>query len=151
MELLDHLESMWAKKVKRKVPTIPIVSYDTELSAGSLNNDDWYFKVPYAFREALDLKYEERKKNKKGYMVWTQGPVLSFKDGDSFTAKDNKTAVQVQFSNPMGWDSAKDEMYQGSVVFDEFTINNNQFIKIKQHSCSQMEFLKTLISGVINC
>jgi len=151
MELLDHLESMWAKKVKRKVPTIPIVSYDTELSAGSLNNDDWYFKVPYAFREALDLKYEERKKNKKGYMVWTQGPVLSFKDGDSFTAKDNKTAVQVQFSNPMGWDSAKDEMYQGSVVFDEFTINNNQFSKIKQHSCSQMEFLKTLISGVINC
>lgn len=93
MELLEHLESMWDSKVKRKVPTIPIVSYDTELSVGSLSNEDWYFKVPYAFREALDLKYEERKKNKKSYMVWTQGPILSFKDGDSFTARDNKTAL----------------------------------------------------------
>jgi len=152
MQELESLKSMWAKKTKRKTDLIiPKVSYDNEHSTGSLNNENWFFKVPYAFREALDIKYEERKKDKKGYMVWTQGPILSFKDGDNFTAKDNKTSLQVQFSNPMGWDSAKDEMYQGSVVFDEFIVNDQKHIKINQHSCNQMQFLKVLIGGVINC
>ena len=50
MQIIEHLESMWASKISRKTPTIPEVSYDTELSVGSLNNDDWFFKVPYAFR-----------------------------------------------------------------------------------------------------
>ncbi len=151
MQIVEHLESMWASKISRKTPTIPEVSYDTELSIGSLNNDDWFFKVPYAFREALDLTFEERKKNKKGYMVWTQGPILSFKNGDSFTAKTGEKALQIQFANPMGWDPVKNEMYHGSVVFKEFTVNGNQFTELDQHNCSQMEFLKVLINGVINC
>lgn len=151
MQIIEHLESMWASKISRKTPTIPEVSYDTELSVGSLNNDDWFFKVPYAFREALDLKFEERKKNKKGYMVWTQGPILSFKNGDFFTAKNGSTALQVQFADPMGWDSTKNEMYLGSVVFKEFSVSGNKFTELNQHSSSQMEFLKILISGVINC
>jgi len=152
MHELESLKSMWAKKVKRKTDLIiPKISYDNEYNIGSLNNENWYFKVPYAFREALDIKYEERKKDKKGYMIWTQGPILSFKDGDSFTAKDNQTSLQVKFSNPMGWDSAKGEMYQGSIVFDEFSMNDQKYIKKNQHSCNQMQFLKILINGVINC
>lgn len=117
MQILEQLESMWAPKVKRKVPTIPEVKFDTELGVGTLDNDDWFFKVPYAFREALDIKFEERKKDKKGYMVWTQGPILSFKDGDTFTAQNEKSSLQVKFSNPMGWDPDKNKMYQGSIVF----------------------------------
>jgi hypothetical protein len=148
MQLLEHLESMWAPKIKRKVPTIPTVKYDVELSVGALDNDDWYFKVPYAFREALDIKYEERKKDKKGYMVWTQGPILSFKDGDSFTDKNGSSALQVKFANPMGWDPDKKQMYQGSIVFDIFEVNGQKYTKINQHSCNQMEFLKILICGV---
>jgi hypothetical protein len=84
-------------------------------------------------------------------MVWTQGPILSFKNGDSFTAKNESTALQVQFANPMGWDSAKNEMYPGSVVFKEFTVKDNKFTELNQHNCNQMEFLTVLISGVINC
>lgn len=151
MQILEQLESMWAPKVKRKVPTIPEVKFDTELGVGTLDNDDWFFKVPYAFREALDIKFEERKKDKKGYMVWTQGPILSFKDGDTFTAQNEKSALQVKFSNPMGWDSDKDKMYQGSIVFDKFDVSGHEHTKISQHSCNQMDFLKILISGVINC
>jgi hypothetical protein len=151
VQLLKHLESMWAPKIKRKVPTIPSVKYDTELRVGTLDNDDWYFRVSYAFREALDLKYEQRKKDKKSYMVWTQGPILGFKDGDNFTAKNNHSALQVKFSNSMGWDPDKKQMYQGSIVFDRFEVNGHKHTKISQHSCSQMEFLKILISGVINC
>jgi len=51
----------------------------------------------------------------------------------------------------MGWDSVKGEMYQGSIVFDEFIVDDYKHTKIKQHSCNQMGFLKILISGVINC
>lgn len=151
MQILEQLESMWAPKVKRKVPTIPEVKFDTEHSVGTLDNDDWFFKVPYAFREALDIKFEERKKDKKGYMVWTQGPILSFKDGDTFTAQNEKSALQVKFSKTMGWDPDKNQMYQGSIVFDKFVVSGHKHSKISQHSCNQMDFLKILISGVINC
>ncbi|KZN59338.1 hypothetical protein N473_04025 [Pseudoalteromonas luteoviolacea CPMOR-1] len=151
MQELESLKSMWSAKVKRKVPTMPQVKYNSELNVGTLDNDDWYFKVPYAFREALDIKFEERKKDKKSYMVWTQGPILSFKDGDTFTAKNQKSALQVRFSNPMGWDPEKNQMYQGSIVFDKFDVSGHKHTKLSQHSCTQMDFLKILISGVISC
>lgn len=151
MELIEHLKSMWAAKIKRKVPTMPQVKYDSELNVGTLDNKGWYFRVPYAFREALDIKFEERKKDKKGYMVWTQGPILSFKDGDTFTAQNEKSALQVKFANPMGWDPEKQEMYQGSIVFEQFSVDGNKYTSISQHSCNQMEFLEILITGEINC
>lgn len=151
MQILEQLESMWAPKVKRKVPTIPEVKFDSELNVGTLDNNEWYFRVPYAFREALDIKFEERMKDKKGYMIWTQGPILSFKDGDTFAAQNEKSALQVKFSNSMGWDPAKNQMYQGSIVFDRFDVSGYKHTKISQHSCNQMDFLKILISGVINC
>ena len=151
MDFLEHFESMWAPKIKRKLVTVPTVSYSAELRIGSLNNEDWHFKVPYAFREALDLKYEKRMKDKKTYMTWTQGPILKFKNGDSFISKYYKTAIQVQFSSPMGWDSTKNEMYQGSIVFDQFSINDHKYTKLKRYSCSQMEFLKILVNGVKAC
>ena len=78
---LELLKSMWAHKVKRNTKLIVSeVTYDQ--GKGHLNNDHWHFQVPYAFLDALDLKYEQRMKNKKPYMVWTQGPLLRFKDGD---------------------------------------------------------------------
>ena len=150
MQILEHLESMWASKIKRKTLTVPKVNYDSKLTIGSLNNDNWYFKVPYAFRGALGLKFEERKKNRKGYMVWTQGPILSFKNGDTFTSKNGNRGLQVQFASRMGWDSEKNEMYLGSVVFKEFTVDGNNFTEINQHDCNQIEFLDILISGVID-
>jgi len=151
VQILEQLESMWAPKIKRRVPTIPKVKFDSELSVGTLDNDEWYFRVPYAFREALDIKFEERKKDKKGYMVWTQGPILSFKDGDTFNAQNEQSALQVKFSNPMGWEPDKNQMYQGSIVFDKFYVSGHKYTKVSQHSCSQMDFLRILISGVINC
>lgn len=150
MEILKHLESMWAPKAKRTDKTIPMIKYNTELNIGFLSNDDWFFKVPYAFREALDLKFEERKRNKKSYMVWTQGPILRFKDGDTFYSKNESLALQVQFANPMGWDSSLNEMYLGSVIFKEFKVEGNNLIEIKQYSCNQMNFLNFLVNGVIS-
>ncbi len=50
-----------AKKIVflRKVELIvPRISYEN--GKGNLHNDHWAYQVSYAFREALDIKYEER-------------------------------------------------------------------------------------------
>ncbi len=124
---------------------MPRVTYDGK--EGSLDNESWAFKVTYAFRDALDIKYEERKKDKKPYMVWTQGPLLRFKDGDLIHSKDGCRSVQVQFAQPMGWDSAKNEMYQGSIVYCDYVTRGNSMSKLNDHSCTQMQFLHLLIHG----
>jgi|TARA_B110001469_G_C9558319_1_gene276934 hypothetical protein len=146
MKELDHLRSMWAPKVKRSTELIvPEVTYSNGI--GSLKNESWKFEVPFAFRDALDLKYEQRVKNKKPYMVWIQGSILRFKDGDAIKSKCGSRAVQVQYANPMGWDTSKNEMYEGSVVYEDFTISDGKYMKSGQHSCTQMKFLEMLIYG----
>lgn len=148
---LKYLKAMWPNggktKIKRDLALYPTVYYNSTLSKGTLNNDHWYFNVPYAFRDALDIKYEERKKDKKGYMVWTQGPILKFKMGDNFSAKNSNITLQVQFGDQMGWDRDKNEMYLGSVVFDLFEIINKKYIYKQRYQCNQMEFLELLING----
>jgi len=149
MDELEHLKSMWGAKIKRK--TVLIVPQITHQNGeGSLNNDSWTFKVPYAFRGALDIKYEERKKNKQPYLIWTQGPILAFKEGDSIHSKDGSRTLQVQFANPMGWDSVKKEMCQGGVAYVEYARSDDSFTKQGEHTCTQMQFLQLLIHGSYN-
>lgn len=143
---LELLKSMWAHKVKRNTKLIVSeVTYDQ--GKGHLNNDHWHFQVPYAFRDALDLKYEQRMKNKKPYMVWTQGPLLRFKDGDVLTSKCGTKAVQVKYANGMGWDTAVDQMYEGSVVFESFDIKDGSYISSGEKNVTQMQFLNMVIHG----
>lgn len=137
---------MWASKVKRK--TDLIVPQVTHLGKDhSLNNDFWAFKVTFAFRNALDIKYEERKKEKKPYMIWTQWPFLNFKEADLIHSQDESRALQVQFATPVAWDSEKNEMYQGHVDYIEYIITNQLFTKVNEQVCTQMQFLQLLIKG----
>ena len=150
MNELDHLKSMWGLKIKRTtkliVPDICFVD-----GVGTMKTDLWQFKVSFAFRDALDIKYEQRKKNKKPYMVWTQGPIINFKNWDLLKSKDGRREVQIQYANPMGWDASRNEMYQGSVVYDDYTISNNKYTKTDQQICTQIEFLQMLIYGQSDC
>lgn len=150
MKELDLLRSMWSHKIKRKTDLI-VSKITYSGTTGSFNNESWAFQVPYAFRDALDIKYEQRMKDKKPYMIWTQGPILNFKDGDVLTDKNNKKAVQVLFANRMGWDTTNNIMYEGNVVYDTFTISNGEYIKGEQKTCSQMQFLSLLICGTQSC
>lgn len=137
---------MWASKVKRK--TDLIVPQVTHLGKDhSLNNHFWTFKVAFEFRNALDIKYEERKKEKKPYMIWTQGPFLNFKEADLIHSQDESRALQVQFATPVAWDSEKNEMYQGHVDYIEYIITNQLFTKVNEQVCTQMQFLQLLIKG----
>lgn len=144
----NRLRDMLRPTVRRSTDLIvPSVTYkDRE---GSLNNEDWHFHVPYAFRDALDIRYEERVKKGKKYKVWTQGPFLSFSKGDLLHSRDGKTVLQITFSSPAGWDGAKDEPYEGIVTFDEFDMTDTPepLVKRGQRSMSQFEFLQLLIEG----
>lgn len=158
---IEHLKSLWpikvvnkqVKKVSRspnkniEIATYPaVIGNDNE---SKLDNEHWFFNVKFSFRDALDLKYEQRQKDNKSYMLWTQGPILDFKTGDTITSRDNKVSVQVQFASPMGWDSTKNSMFEGSVVYDEFKIEKVEYNKVNRIECTQMQFLELLIKGSI--
>lgn len=154
MNELEIIKSLWPKKgidgkiikKNREISLIvPEISYFGQ--DGSLNNDSWAFRVGYAFRDALDIKYEERKINKEPYMVWTQGPCLDFKEGDILHAKDGNRTVQVLSAKQMEFDSEKDEFYRGLVVYSEYEVSGNSFTKIEDRACTQMQFLQLLIDG----
>ncbi len=40
--------------------------------------------VKECYRNELDIKYTERKKNKQSFFEWTQGPYFSFAEGHLF-------------------------------------------------------------------
>ena len=148
MHELELLETMWnGPRAERKTELISVLHLDAEDSVGKIKNDAWIFNVTHAFRDSLDIKYEERKKNKKSYHLWTQGPIISFKQGDFIHSHCGERALQISFSSPMGWDTNKKEMYQGKVTYTEFSIENKKYSEVQEKSCSQMQFLKTLISG----
>jgi hypothetical protein len=46
--------------------------------------DGWFMAVKECYRNELDIKYTERKKNKQSFYEWTQGPYYSFAEGDLF-------------------------------------------------------------------
>jgi len=148
---ITQLKALWQERTQRSTSLIvPSMSREnSKLIPNDIHPSRWHFNIPYAFRDALDIKYEQRKKDKKTYMVWTQGPMLSFHEGDTFTSKNQDCALQIVFATGMGWDTAKNKMYQGSVVFEEFKITNKKYTKVKQHSCDQMAFLEILITGSI--
>ncbi len=150
MDVIKLLMSTWPTKTKKKIKRttkliIPVENLNPEKR--NINHTDWEFIVPYGFREAVDIKYEKRMKDKNPYYVWTQGPILSFKEGDLLHHRSGKNAVQVQFACSMGWDPDKDEMYLGSVVFDSFEINDQKYKKTNRTQCTQMDFLQLLIHG----
>ena len=150
MNELDRLRSMWAPKIKRSIELIvPKITYRN--MKGDLHNYHWAFAVGYAFREALDIKYEQRKKDKKPYMVWTQGAIIAFSEGDTIYSKFGTKLVQVKYSNIMGWDLSQDEMYEGSITYSEYEIKNSKYVKVSGHSCTQMQFLELLIYGKYSC
>jgi hypothetical protein len=154
MEATELLKNTWPTKEKNKAQrSTALITPINNLKSGegTISPSDWNFIVPYGFREALDIKYEKRMKNQKAYYVWTQGPILSFKEGDTLQNKFADSTVQVKFASSMGWDPDKNVMYLGSVVFDVFDVDHHKHKKVSRMECNQMEFLQFIIYGKIAC
>lgn len=75
----------------------------------------WKMAVPEAFKEALDIKLTPRMFAKEKEMLWTQGRLYNFHEGDTIhdikdaykewggALKRLKLSVQVQFASPSGY------------------------------------------------
>lgn len=142
---IETLKSMALRRKKRL--TNLIVPLDRLLAGESIDADRWEFSVPFAFKDALDIQYSQRIKDKRKHMVWTQGPCIAFKEGDLLHAKSEKYSVQVKYAAPMGWDSDNNSMYAGSVLFDLFEINEGKYQFQYRYQTSQIKFLEFVIAG----
>lgn len=150
MELQDDifapLHINWRQRLSRTTKLIvPKVSYWKDTGQGSLNNDNWAYKVGYGFRDALDLAYTQRVKtiNKERHISyeWTQGAMIHFKEGDLLERKGVGSWLQVVSGTPMGWDSGADEMFQGVVSYRKVPGDG------ELQTATQMEFLAMLVFG----
>jgi hypothetical protein len=142
----EALRALWGPRLRRsEEPIVGTVRYDGKM--GTWENDHWAFSVPYVFRDALDIRFDARKKNRQTVMVWTQGACISFAEGDVLTSKDERVILRVTYAVPMGWDGATESMYEGAVAFDVFEHAVEGLRRLYSLSGTQMEFLNLLVTG----
>lgn len=153
LNLLDALISGGPKKKKgekTKRPTDLLIDYkkDGEYSNG------WYFCIPRAFRDALDIKLTDRVIKKQPVRIWTQGSEFCFDVGD--VLYDTPSAyegwphcgvmVQIQSAAPV---VPGKERFAGKVKIEIWTPNKNKtgIEKLVEKDMSQDDFVKLLIAG----
>lgn len=157
----EHLEKLWKLATEKETGEqyyrankstkliVPEVTFSQENRTGSLNNDHWTFNVPYAFRDALGLSFDQRFKDKKPYMVWVQSPYIDFKEGDSLKSKTGEISLSVKMATPMSRNRRTHAIDYGMVDFQILKRDANG--KMHYHSMktmTQYEFLQTLIYGL---
>ena len=108
----------------------------------------WKMAVPEAFKEALDIKLTPRIFAKKKEMLWTQGHLYDFHEGDTLydtkqayeewgeALKHLKLSVQVQFSSPSGY-----------VTYETIEVKNNELEII--HQKGKQEPKEEIIHGLV--
>jgi hypothetical protein len=134
----------------------------TQLTANFVNGyaEGWFMTVKDCYRNELDIKLTERKKNKKPFWEWTQGPYLRFAEGHLFydtpkayekweqALKAVRIACQITSAKPTILDKNRN-LVEGTVTFTiykpdkEFT----SLIAGKEYKLSQREFVNFLKTG----
>lgn len=122
----------------------------SEVENGKLLNEHWYYKVDFAFRDALDIQYTKKSENKQSTKEWTQGIYINFKEGDTLHRKDNRECIQVIRSIPTTLNSVG-EYQEGIVVYYKYKIDESGKYSLvnvdeKKHF-TQKEFLYYLMRG----
>lgn len=136
---------------------------------------DWYFKLPEAFKDALDIQFTERTIDKKKKKFWTQGKCYAFNNGDvvyNRIINRNETwrttllfseliALQIISASPATLEKITEEVkgkekvkhyeyHEGEVEFKVLKPNSDktalQIVKILK--CSQVQFVEILKNGL---
>lgn len=123
--------------------------------AGWWNTGGWAYAVPLAFRDALDIRYIERKARGVSMMRWTQGPLIGFAQGDVLHRNDGAGCVQVTRAFAMGLEGIEDEsgrlvarrVLPGEVHARRYEVRDGRWAPVAGWSGSQWEFLDALITG----
>jgi hypothetical protein len=125
--------------------------------------EGWFMAVKECYRNELDIKYSERKKDKQSYSEWTQGPYFSFAEGHLFydtpkayekweqALKVIKKACKITSATPTILDRNKN-IVEGTVTFMLYEPDkkSNSLITVKEYKLSQKEFVNFLKTGVLN-
>lgn len=119
---------------------VPCVSYQNNV--GNLHNENWAYRVPYAFRDALDISYSTLYHKKISYQAWTQGCLINFVVGDRLSSDKGYCCLQVQSSKPVSLNPNSGEWDEGFVTYTNF-----DKLGSAQKTVSQMSFLQLLITG----
>ncbi len=101
---LRILKDATTPKDKQRRGTELITCLEPKEGYGPLPEDfcqGWAFKLGPSFADALDIIFQQRKRNKKSYSVWTQGSRFDFKQGYTIHSTDGKTVVQVAEASPV--------------------------------------------------
>jgi hypothetical protein len=125
--------------------------------------DGWFMAVKKCYRNELDIKLTERKKNKQSNFEWTQGPYFSFAEGHLFydtpkaygkwgqALKAVNIACQVTSATPTVIDKNKN-LVDGTVTFTLYNPDKERasLMTVKEYKLSQKEFVNFLKTGVLN-
>jgi hypothetical protein len=137
----------------------------TNLIANFVNGyaDGWFMAVKECYRNQLDIKLTERKKNKQSYLEWTQGPYFSFAEGHLFydTPKAYKKweqalkvinkACKITSATPTILDRNKN-LVEGTVNLTMYKPDEKakSLIAVRDYKVSQKEFVNFLKTGQLN-
>ena len=118
-----------------------IANFEDEFALG------WKMAVPEAFKEALDIKLTPRMFAGKKEMLWTQGRLYDFHEGDAIyntrqayeewgeALKHLKLGVQVQFASSSGY-----------VTYETIEVKDNELEII--HQKGKQESKEEIIHGL---
>ncbi len=142
-----------------------IVKRHTNLVANFVDGyaDGWYMAVKECYRNELDIKYTERKRNKQSFWEWTQGPYFSFAEGHLFydtpkaygkwedAIKYIKIACQITSATPTILDRNKN-FVEGIVNLTIYKPDEKltSLKAVKNYKLSQTEFVNFLKTGVLH-
>lgn len=137
----------------------------TNLIAHFVNGyaDGWFMAIKESYRNTLDIKYTERKKDKKSFFEWTQGPYFSFTEGHLFydtpkgyekwekALRAIKICCKIVSATPTVLNKNK-KLVEGMVIFTIYKPDEkHRFLKaVKDYKLSQTEFVNFLKTGLLN-
>jgi len=137
----------------------------THLIADFVNGfaDGWVMAVKECYRNELDIKLTERKRDKQPYLEWTQGPYFSFDEGHLFydtpkayqkwgqALKTIKIACKITSATPTTLDKDKN-LVEGVVEFTKYKPDANftSMVAVQDYKLSQREFVNFLKTGRLN-
>lgn len=125
--------------------------------------DGWFMAVKECYRNQLDIKLTERKKNKQSYLEWTQGPYFSFAEGHLFydtpkaykkwnqAIKAIKIACKITSATPTMLDKNKN-LLEGVVNFTIYKPDKQleSLIATRDYKVSQEGFVNFLRTGRVD-
>ena len=149
--LLTSLIRRTPKKTKRLTDLL-IEFEDAKFSKG------WYFCVPRAFRDSLDIKLTDRVIKKQKVKMWTQGTTFCFNVGEilydtalgyegwSEALKHLKIMVQIKSASAA---VPGKERFSGQLKMEIWAPNKNKtgIDKLGEKDMSQDDFIRLLIAG----